>query len=151
MTKVIDFPCYCWRAGVGFSSNLDCDTAVHDYNILKMKQLEIINKKDLGEESKWLCHLESIYLMIVWIKESIAKGLYSKEILAGVDKFLSSEFIARAREYFQNECNRKLWDEIIISTSKGAEDIVAFFEQTDRESTTQKFRRKLRNAVRKFF
>lgn len=146
----LDKAYYTWRTGIGFSANLNYKTILHDYNILKTKQDEIICQLDLDQEILFDCQVEAIYIMIVFIKQEIDKNVAEEELKDIIKEFYQTDFIKRTLLYFKDMLEDDVWDEIKIMLTEDVNLVYDYFKKQNLESSkVQKIERKIKNMIRK--
>lgn len=147
----LDKAYYTWRTGIGFSSNLNYMTILHDYNILKMKQNEVIDQLELNKEFLFACQVESIYLLIVFIKEELNKNIQREELENIIKEFYQEDFIKTAISYFKNISEEDVWDEIRVMLTEDSSLIYSYFQrQYLKYSKMKKMKQKIKSILRKF-
>lgn len=120
----LDKAYYTWRTGIGFSSNLNYMTILHDYNILKMKQNEVIDQLELN------------------------KNIQREELENIIKEFYQEDFIKTAISYFKNISEEDVWDEIRVMLTEDSSLIYSYFQRQYLKYS--KMKQKIKSILRKF-
>ncbi|MDD4372210.1 MAG: glycosyltransferase family 2 protein [Anaerostipes sp.] len=143
--KLINFPCYCWREGIGYSSGSFLKY-LDDYDELKKIQKSRIIELKLEDKILWTHHMESIYIMISYVKVQILGNRSANDIKHDIRLFLKCAFVESAIQYFET---KKVWDEVEACYPRDSEAIYNYmFHVMENSSKNIKIKHKLKKLVR---